>query len=131
MKLILRRSQASKGMLTKTVQFSLEAKVQLTDIEAANVKKYRMGSEIIFSKDRMGYNEHANDSAGGMARNLAAIAAAITISVDDLVRGKNLNCKDILEMMAIVEQVKGACGNFKAMLDAAAQFDGEEVIDYE
>jgi hypothetical protein len=130
MKLTLRRSQASTGILSKTVQFSLNAKVQLSDQEAADVKKYKMGSEIIYSKDRMGYNEHANDSAGGMARNLAAIAAAITITVDDLVRGKTINCKDILEMMAIVEQVKGACGNFKAMLEASAQFEGEETIDY-
>lgn len=130
MKLTLQRSQAAKGMLSKTVQFSLNAKVSLTDQEAADVKKYKMGSEIIYSKDRMGYNEHDNDTAGGMARNLAAIAAAITITVDDLVRGKTINCKDILEMMAIVEQVKSACGNFKAMLEAAAQFEGEEVIEY-
>ncbi len=130
MKLILRRSQASKGMLTKSVQFSLQAKVQLSDTEAANVKKYKMGSEIIYSKDRMGYNAYDNESAGGMARNLAAIAVAITITVDDLIRGKTVACKDILEMMAIVEQVKGACGNFKAMLDAASQFDGEEILEY-
>lgn len=130
MKLTLRRSQATKGMLSKSVQFSLNAKVRLTEQEAADVKKYRMGSEIIYSKDRMGYNEYDNDTAGGMARNFAAIAAAITITVDDLVRGKNINCKDIMEMMAIVEQVKGACGNFKAMLEAAAQFEGEEVFEY-
>lgn len=130
MKLILRRSQASKGMITKSVQFSLDAKVQLTEDEAADVKKYKMGSEVIYSKDRMGYNEYANETAGGMARNLAAIAVAITITVDDLVRGKTVACKDIPEMMAIVEQVKGACGNFKGMLDAASQFEGEEVLDY-
>ena len=84
----------------------------------------------IYSKDRLGYNPHAIDTAGEMARNLAAITVAITISVDDLVKGRTINCKDIMEMLAIVEQVKGACGNFKAMLDSAATFDGEEIIEY-
>ncbi len=130
MQLALRRSQASTGLLSKSVQFSLHAKVQLSDTEAANVKKYKIGSEIVYSKDRMGYNPHSNDTAGGMVRNLAAIAAAITITVDDLMRGKTVNCKDIMEMMAIEDQVKGACENFKAMLDAAANFDGEEAIDF-
>jgi len=130
MQLVLRRSQASKGLLSKSVQFTLHAKAILTDIEEANVKKYKMGSELIYSKDRLGYNPHAMDTAGEMARNLAAIAAAITITVDDLVRGKTINCKDIMEMLAIEDQVRGACGNFKAMLEAAANFDGEDVIDY-
>ena len=130
MQLILRRSQASTGLLSKTVQFTLHAKAQLSETEAANVKKYKMGGEVLYSKDRLGYNPYGNDSAGGMARNIAAIAAAITITVDDLVRGRMINCKDIMEMLAIEEQVKGACGNFKAMLEAAANFEGEEVIDF-
>ena len=130
MKLILRRSQEDKGVFSKTVQFKLEARVQLTEAEAANVKRYKMGREILYSKDRMGYNDAENYSAGGMARNLAAIAVAITITVEDLVRGKTMSCKDILEMSAIVEQLKSASESFKIMLDAASQFEGEQVVDY-
>ena len=89
-----------------------------------------MGREIIYSKDRLDYNPHEMDTAGEMARNFAALAVAITISVDDLIKGRTINCKDIMEMLAIVEQVKGACENFKAMLEAAANFDGEEIIEY-
>lgn len=130
MKLVLRRSQKQTGLISKSVQFSLEAKVQLTDAEAASVKKYKMGSEVLYSKDRMGYRDWDNDSAGGMARNLAAIAVALTITVDDLVKGKFVACKDILEMSAIVEQIKSACEGFKVMLDAASQFEGEQVLEY-
>jgi len=130
MQLSMRRTQGSSGILSKNVKFSLEAKVKLTPAEAEHVQKYKMGSEIIYSKDRMGYNPHGNDTAGGMLRNVAAIAAAITITVNDLIRGRTVECKDILEMTAIVEQIKHACENFKSMLDAAAQFEGEEVIDY-
>ena len=130
MKLILRRSQRATGLISKSVQFSLNARVQLTEAEAANVKKYKMGSEVLYSKDRMGYRDWDNESAGGMARNLAAIAVAVTITVNDLVRGKTVECKDILEMSAIVEQIKSASGGFKIMLDAAAQFEGEQVLEY-
>ena len=130
MQLTMRRSQGSSGLLTKSVKFVLEAKVSLTPAETEHVEKYKMGSEIIYSKDRLGYNPHGNDSAGGMLRNVAAIAAAITLTVNDLVRGHTIECKDILEMSAICEQIKQACATFKMMLDEAAGFEGEEVIDY-
>lgn len=78
----------------------------------------------------MGYRDWDNNDAKGMARNLAAIAVAVTITVNDLVRGKTVACKDILEMSAIVEQIKEASEGFKVMLDAAAQFEGEQVLEY-
>lgn len=130
MKLILRRSQKPTGFISKTVQFTLQARVHLTEAEAANVKKYKMGHEVLYSKDRMGYRDSDNQSAGGMARNLAAIAVAVTITANDLVTGKTIECKDILEMSAIVEQIKSACEGFKVILDAAAQFEGEQVLEY-
>ena len=122
--------QQDTGLLSKTVQFVLEAKVQLTEQEAANVKRYKMGKEVLYSKDRLGYRDWDNETAKGMARNLAAIAVAITITVDDLVKGKTVVCKDILEMSAIVAQIKQATEGFKVMLDTAAQFEGEQVLEY-
>ena len=130
MQLSMRRSQKSSGMISKSVKFTLEAKVKLTPAEAQNIEKYKMGSEIIYSKDRLGYNPHENDSAGGMLRNAAALAAAITLTVNDLVRGRTIECKDIVEMTAIVEQIKLACEHFKVLLDTAAGFEGEEILDY-
>lgn len=130
MKLILRRSQQSSGMISKSVKFSLDARVQLTEEEAANVKKYKMGKEVLYSKDRMGMNPYDMHSAGGLARNLVAAAAVVSITADDLVRGKVVECKDILEMSGIVEQIKEASGVFKVMLDSASSFEGEEVLEY-
>lgn len=130
MKLTLRRRQQDTGLLSKTVQFVLEAKVQLTEQEAANIKRYKMGKEILYSKDRMGYRDWDNDTAKGMARNLAAIAVAITITADDLVKGKTIVCKDIMEMSAIVEQIKSATEGLKIILETAAQFEGEQVLEY-
>ena len=129
MQLTLNRSQKSKGILSKSVRFTLVARVRLSEAEAANVKKYKMSSEVIYAKDRVGFNE--NDlSAKGWAKNIAAFAAAITITVDDLIRGKTVECKDITEMMAIEGQFKQACSGLSSMLEACSGFEGEEVIEY-
>ncbi len=130
MKLTLTRSQKSSGVLSKSVKFTLVARVQLTEAEAANVKKYKMGREVIYSKDRIGFDETDYKSAKGWAKNIAAFAAAITITVDDLIGGKTIECKDITEIMAMAEQFKQACSGLSSMLLACSGFEGEEVIDY-
>jgi hypothetical protein len=66
----------------------------------------------------------------GLATRLAFKAMNLSVSVDDLSRGKQIECKDVVEMLAVEEQIKEACETFKAVLTAAAQFGGEEVIAY-
>jgi ubiquinone/menaquinone biosynthesis C-methylase UbiE len=46
----------------------------------------------------------------------------------DRVGGKRIECKDIVEMIAVCDQIKEAAQTFKAVLEAAAQFGGEEVL---
>ena len=65
----------------------------------------------------------------GVASRLAFHAMNIKISVDDLINGKRIECKDIMEMMAVQEQLKEAAQMFKHVLDAAGTFGGEEVIE--
>ena len=52
--------------------FVLHAQVKLTEAEAAAINKYKMSGEIIYSKDRLGYSDARNETAGGMMKNLAA-----------------------------------------------------------
>ena len=53
----------------------------------------------------------------------------VTVSVNDMVNGKRIECKDILEMLAAEEQILVAARNFNRVLLTAAHFDGEEVMD--
>ncbi len=53
----------------------------------------------------------------------------LSITVQDLLGGKRVDCKDIVEMLAVEEQIKTACQTFKQVLDAAAHFGGEEVLE--
>ena len=51
------------------------------------------------------------------------------VSVNDLVNGKRIECKDIMEMLGAEEQIKEAARTFGAVLTAASQFGGEEIIE--
>jgi hypothetical protein len=52
----------------------------------------------------------------------------ISVSVNDLVNGKRVECKDIVEMLAVEEQIKEAAVTFKNVLNAAVYFGGEEAV---
>ena len=129
MKLKLRRSQKS-GIIGK-IAFALDVQSELSSEESEYVKKYKMGKVVLYHKAKV-------DTSGipfmggvaGFATALAARALNLTITVNDLVKGKHIECKDIIEMRAAEEQIKEACGLFKEVLESAAHFDGEEILEY-
>lgn len=130
MKLRLSKSQRTAGVMSKNVVFSLAAQVDLTAAEAGYVSKYKMGKEVIYNKDRINPERHDYKSTKGIIRNFSAAAMNINLTVDDLVKGRTIECKDISEMLQAEETVKSACEGLKNLLEACAGFEGEEVIDY-
>lgn len=129
MQLRLHRSQRSSGIVSSKIVFTLSAQVDLTPDEIENVRRYKMGKEIVFSKERVTPDFSGENTWRGIARNLAFAATVLTITINDLVKGRVIECKDILEMLAIEEQIHSACRTFKEILQSAAYFDGEEVIE--
>ena len=126
MKLLLRRDQYETGMVRKTVNFSLSVRAEISDEERRNIDKYKLRDAILYSR-----GELAEKGSGllGLASRMAFAMTNISVSVGDLANGKRVDCKDIMEMLAVEEQIKEACQNFKAVLDAAAHFGGDEVIE--
>jgi hypothetical protein len=123
MKLLLRRNQRS-GLLGKVV-FSLEVRADISADERANIQKYKLGeAELYASHEIVG-----GSGLLGVASRLAFKAMTINVSVNDLVGGKKVECKDIVEMLAIEDQIKEAAKTFAQVLAAAAQFGGEEVVE--
>lgn len=124
MKLLLRRDQRS-GLLGK-ITFVLEVRAQLTEEERRSLSTYKFGKAILYQKDEL-----ADRGSGllGLASRMAFHAMNITVTVDDLASGKRIECKDILEMLAVEEQLKVAAANLKAILEAASHFGGEELIE--
>lgn len=126
MKLLLRRDQKSGMLGVGKITFTLEVRAELSEEEKSHIKKYKLGDTMLYERDKL-----ADRGAGllGLASRLALKMLNITISVDDLATGKKVDCKDIIEMLAVEEQIREACQTFKAVLTAAAQFGGEEIIE--
>jgi hypothetical protein len=127
MKLLLQRDQQASGLMGNTITFSLSVRADLTAEEKANISKYKLGKGLLYSRGEM-----ADPGKGllGLASRVAFKMLNISVTVDDLVNGKKVDCKDIMEMLAVEEQIKEAAQNFKAVLEAAAHFGGEEVLEF-
>ena len=124
MKLLLRRDQRSG--FTGGITFSLDVRADLSDEERRNITKYKLGKTVLYSKE-----EIVDRGSGllGLASLVAFKAMNISISVDDLVGGKRVDCKDIVEMLAVENQIKEAGTTFGFVLSAASSFGGEEVVE--
>ena len=113
-------------MLSSKITFMLDVRAELTPEEKDSVKKYKMGDTMLYQKMEM---TDRGSGLLGLASRLAFKMINLTVSVDDLVNGKHIECKDIVEMRAVEEQIKEASQNFKAILETAAHFGGEVVIE--
>ena len=123
MNLLLRRDQRS-GLLGKVV-FQLDVRAEISAVEKTAIDRYKLGDTVLYTK-----GELADRGSGllGLASRVAFKAMNISVSVNDLVRGKRVECKDIVEMIAVQEQIKEAAATFKEVLNAAVHFGGEEVV---
>lgn len=122
MQLLLRRDQRS-SVLGKAI-FALDVRSDLTPEEQSNISKYKLGSTMLYESHEIS----GGHGLIGLATRLAFKAISISVSVNDLASGKRIECKDIVEMIAVEDQIKEAAKTFKAVLDAAATFGGEEVV---
>jgi len=123
MNLLLRRDQRSGVM--GGVTFVLDVRADISAQERDSIARYKFGRAVLYSRDQL-----VDPGKGllGVASRLAFKAMNISVTVDDLAGGKRIECKDILEMLAVEEQIKDAAQTFKQILEAAAHFGGEEVV---
>jgi hypothetical protein len=140
MQLKLKRSQRQGGVMGGKLLFCLDARVELTAQEADDVRKYKLGSMCIYNSEASkkhltaGMTSLATGNALGIGK--AAFSMVMhrlntNITIDGLVRGTHIECKDMDELLGAEESVMEACQNLRAYLDTAATFDGQEVvIDY-
>lgn len=124
MKLLLRREQKS-GVLG-AVTFSLVVRAELTDEEQSNVTRYKLSDTMLYEK--YGLIDRGSGILGLVTRFFHR-ATNLTISVRDLAGGKRIDCKNVVEMLAIEEHIKEAARTFRAVLEAARSFGGEEVVE--
>lgn len=130
MKLVILRDQA-KGM--GAARFSIKVKVEVSDEERENIKKYNLGSTLLYA------NAAADDSEkkGGIIRGIVRLifgllmgnSSNVKFTIFDLINGKKIECKDVVEMLEIESTVMDVCDTFKKILDASQNFGGEVAIE--
>lgn len=129
MKLLLRRDQRS-GILGGKVTFTLDVRVEISAHMQDLIKRYKLGGEVLYHKGRV--NLEGIEQHGPMmqlTKVLAARALDLRITINDLVKGKHIECKDLNEMLEAEDQIRSMCGVFKDFLMVAANFGGEEVVE--
>lgn len=134
MKLMVSRSQKTGGMISSTVIFGLDARVELTPEEAADVRKYKLGKEVIYNSEAAkrhldGVNAGLSQGgATGFMKGLASAAMAklsLNITIDDLLNGQHVQAKDMNEMVGAEAAIVEACQTLRTYLNIASTFDGK------
>ncbi len=135
MQLVMRRSQKTSGLMSKSVLFCLDARVDLSNEERSNVDRYRLGGQVLYnSQNAKQHLDKVAEAAGGSrgflsgAVNLAMAKLSLSISVDSLTRGHHIECKELDELLGAEEAIKTACENIKTYIDMASTFDGREIV---
>ncbi|HYC74682.1 hypothetical protein [Brevundimonas sp.] len=123
MKLLIRRDQRA-GLLGK-VLFTLEVRADLSADERERIRKYKLQDTELYASHEI----TGGSGLLGVASRLAWKAVTLTLTVKDLEGGKRIEVKDVVELLAIEEQIREAARTFKAVLDAASHFGGEEVLE--
>jgi hypothetical protein len=153
----LKRSQRS-GMFGKPT-FVLDARMEVTAEEAALVRKYGLGDDVIYesssrqrrkeatlahlemTRDNPGFSEPATKQLLGLGKTLyrltragvSATAAALSlrVTVRSLMSGVHVECKSMGELLDAEKAILEAAQNLRSYLDTAATFDGrEEIIEF-
>lgn len=108
MKLLLRRDQHS-GVFSKPT-FTLDVRAELSEDERDAINNYKLGDTMLYERDKL-----VDQGSGllGLASRVAFKAMNITVSVKDLTSGKRIECKDIVEMLAVEDQIKEAGENLQ------------------
>ncbi len=125
MQLVLRRSQRP-ALIGSKVVFTLEFRAQLSADELGRVNKYKLGGCVLYASQEI----TGGSGLLGLASRAAYKAMTITVTVDTLVHGQTIECKEVLELLGVEEQIKASAENFAALLAASTHFGGEEVLEY-
>ncbi len=137
MKLLLRRSQRGGGLLGGKILFGLDARLEPTAEESDLIRKYKLGPAVVYSSEdarrHVGavQDNLATDSWAGVAKawmHAGLSRLALVCSIDSLMRGQNIECKDLGELLDAEAAIVTACQNAKNFLQVATTFDGREDV---
>ncbi len=136
MQLKLRRTQREGGIVSKSVIFCLDARVEFAPEEKQSITRYKLQNEVIYNSEAQNRlldksAAHQDGSLSGNLKSLALAAFALTklhITIAGLERGQHIECKSLDELLGAEDAIMTACQNLRGYLDTAMTFDGREVL---
>jgi hypothetical protein len=137
MQLKLQRSQREGGVMSKSIIFCLDARVEFSPAEQASITRYKLHKQVIYNSEAA--QKHlanagmsmATGSMIGSLKGMASVAFAalnLNVSIESLQRGQHVECKSMDELLGAEDAIMTACQNLRGYLDTAATFDGREVL---
>ena len=147
MQLKLKRSQRAAGLMGGKVLFVLDARADLSAEEKRLVQKYKLGNLVVYDSDtrkkhaEAGYGQFDEAASSGVGRSLwknarglasaAMMALSLRVTIDGLMSGQHIECKDLDELLGAESAILDACKSLKSYLETSLTFDGrEEVIEF-
>lgn len=155
MQLKVKRSQRAGGMMGNKVIFILDARAEPTGEEASLIKKYGLGKINVYDSEARKkhqasavghfdtaagspvFNATGKSVAGALWSNARGIASSammalsLSVTVDGLISGQHIECKDLEELLGAEMAMIEACKNTKNFITVASTFDGrEEVLEF-
>lgn len=144
MQLKLQRSQRPGGAFGGTVIFCLDARADYSPAEAADIRKYKLGGQVVYNsqaarrhlENSLHHLDRTNSSLAreqvtGLVRGAFSMALAkmsLNVSIASLGRGHHIECKDLPELLDAERTLMEACRNVKQFLTAAATFSGSIIL---
>lgn len=123
----VRRSQNNR--IVGGVGFSVHFIAELSPEARNAVRHYRLGNAVLFQKD-LNLKLTANlIVAIWRVFKLWFTRRRWRVTVNDLVQGRTLTAKDVIEMLDIESDMRKAAETFAKVLRAAAWFGGEEIVE--
>lgn len=137
MRLFFRRSQRTAGVFSSTPVFALDARIELTNEERQLIQKYHLNKEVLYSSDAAqqhaaatidAFNETGIRGFAKAALSGARLAFSLKCTVESLLKGQHIECKDVGELITAEGAIMGAAHTLKGYLEAAVSFDGREEL---
>lgn len=123
----IRRGQITG--ITGRVTFSVNFIAELSPEAREAVRRYRFGKTVLYQKDLK--LERTINVFRLLWRLfwLWLTRRRWQITVSDLVHGRTIECKEILEVLEVEQSIMAAARTFASVLRAASWFGGEEIVE--
>src|ERR1051326_8728806 len=120
MRLVIKRDQQMKGMLGNKASFQIAAQVETTPEERKAITQYGLGDTVLYQK----FEVQGGSGLLGMASRAMLNATNVVVTVNSLVNGCRVECKNVVDMLGVEEQIVEGAKQFKQVLHAAMHFGG-------